>query len=85
MSRIRLNIDKLVLRGLDPAVRHAFVASLKSELEGILAEPVPRAAWARTQCTPVVRLGRMNLEPGTTGAGKLGAQVARGISGRLRP
>jgi len=85
MSRIRLNIDKLVLRGLDPAVRHAFVASLKSELEGILAEPVSRAAWARTQCTPMVRLGRMNLEPGTTGAGKLGAQVARGISGRLRP
>jgi hypothetical protein len=85
VSRIRLNIDRLVLSGLDPAARHAFVTSLKGELEGILAEPVSRAAWTRTQRTPVVRLGRMNLEPGTAGAGKLGAQVARGIGGRLRP
>jgi hypothetical protein len=85
VSRIHLNIDKLVLSGLDPAARQAFVTSLKGELEGILAEPVSRAAWARAHRTPVVRLGRMNLEPGTTGAGKLGAQVARGIGRRLRP
>jgi hypothetical protein len=85
MSRIRLQIDKLVLRGLDPAARQAFVASLKSELEGILAEPVARAAWARPHRTPVLRLGRMGLEQGTAGAGKLGAQVARGIGRGLKP
>ena len=85
MSRIHLHIDKLVLRGLDPAARHAFVTSLKSELEGILAERVSRAGWARPHRTPVLRLGRMSLEPGSAGADKLGAQVARGIGRGLKP
>jgi hypothetical protein len=84
MNRIRLNIDKLVLRGLDPAARHAFVTSFKGELEGILAERASRAAWARAHRTPSIRLGRMSLEPGTTGAGKLGVQVARGIGRGLK-
>lgn len=85
MSRIRLHIDKLVLRGLDPAAQRAFVASLRGGLESILAESASRAVWARPHRTPVLRLGRMSLEPGTHGAGKLGAQVARGIGRGLKP
>jgi hypothetical protein len=85
MSRIRLTIDHLVLGGLDPAGRRAFVASLERELRTILAEPVGRAAWARTHRTPVLRLGRANLEPGSAGAGKLGGQVAKGIGKGLKP
>jgi hypothetical protein len=85
MSRIHLTIDNLVLSGLDPTARRAFVESLKGELEAVLAEPVSRAAWARPHRTPVLRLGRMNLEPGTAGAGKLGNRVARGIGRGLKP
>lgn len=85
MSRIHLTIDHLVLRGLDPAAQHAFVEGLKRELETILAEPVSRKSWARPHRTPVLRLGRANLESGSAGAGKLGGQVARGIGKGLKP
>jgi hypothetical protein len=76
MSRIHLTIDKLVLGGLDPAAREAFVTRLKGELARILADPTGRAAWARTHRTPVLRLGRLSL---------LGSQVAQGIARGLKP
>jgi hypothetical protein len=85
MSRIHLTIDELVLRGLDPAGRHAFVASLTRELETVLANRESRAAWARPHRTPVLRLNRMSFEPGSAGAGKLAAQVAKGIGKGLKP
>jgi hypothetical protein len=85
MSRIHLTIDNLLLGGLDPAARRAFVLSLEKELHAILAEPAGRRAWARTHRTPVLRMGRMQLESGSAGAGKLGAQVARGIGKGLKP
>jgi hypothetical protein len=85
MSRIHLTIDQLRLGGLDPAGRRAFLASLEAQLRTILAEPANRAAWTRSHRTPVLRMGRMHLEPGSAGAGKLGAQVARGIGKGLKP
>jgi hypothetical protein len=85
MSRIHLTIDKLVLGGLDPAARAAFVARLKGELAVLLADPAARTAWARSHRTPVLRLNRMGLEPGAAGAGKLGSQVAKGIARGLKP
>ncbi len=85
MSRIRVKIDRLVLGGLDPAARQEFVASFKSELERVLAAPVLRGSWAHPHRTPVLRLPRVVLEPGSAGAGKLGAQVARGIGRGLKP
>ncbi|HVU48559.1 MAG TPA: hypothetical protein VHD85_20700 [Terracidiphilus sp.] len=84
MSRIRVNIDRLVVGGLDAEARHAFVASLKGELGKILAEPVLRRSLMNSRRTPAMRLGDAHLEPGTTGAGKLGAQVARGIGKGLK-
>ena len=85
MSRIHLTIDRLVLDGLDPAGRRAFVAAMRKELENVLANPASRAAWARSHRTPVLRLSRMSLEPGSAGAGRLGTQVARGIGKGLKP
>lgn len=85
MSRIHLTIDKLVLRGLDPAGQRAFVASLRRELESILANLAARSAWARSHRTPVLRMSGIPLEPGASGAGKLGSQVARGIGRGLKP
>jgi hypothetical protein len=85
MSRIHLTIDKLVLGGLDPAAREVFLARLKDELAVLLTDPASRAACARSHRTPVLRLDRGRLEPGTAGASKLGRQVAQGIARGLKP
>jgi hypothetical protein len=71
MSRIRLDIGKLVLRGFAPGDREALAAGLKTELSRLLADPTTRAQWARSQRMLVMKLGRM---PFTTG-----------ISQRLKP
>ena len=81
MSTIHVNIDKVVLRGIDPANRPALIAGLRTELSRILADPGTRAAWPQNQTrrTPVLRLGKMSLAPGTAGARKLGTGIARAI------
>lgn len=85
MSKIHVTIDRLVLSGLDPAARTAFVDGLKSELARTLADPKSRADWARSHRTPVLRLGRAGLSPGVSGARKFGGQVAKGIGRGLKP
>jgi hypothetical protein len=79
MSKIHVTIDRLVLSGLDPAARHAFVAALKTELTNTLTDPSQPAEWANSRRTPVLRLGRITLEPGLSGARKLGGHVAKSI------
>jgi hypothetical protein len=74
-----------VLSGLDPAARHAFVTSLKTELTRALANPAQHANWASSRRTPVLRLGRVALDPGVGGARKLGGQVAQGITRSIKP
>ena len=82
MSRIHVTIDRLVLAGMDPAARAAFVRELKAELTQRLADPETRGAWARAHRTPVLRVA---LDPCIGGARKLGSQVARGIGKGLKP
>jgi hypothetical protein len=85
MSRLRLTIDQLVLRGLEPAERKALIEGLQAELTQVLSERSTRAAWARSHRTPVMKLGRMPLEPGPSGGRKLGADLARTIGKGLKP
>ena len=85
MSRIHVTIDRVVLAGMDPAARIAFIHGLKAELSQGLADPAGRAAWARSHRTPVLRLGRVAIDPGVGGARKLGGQVGRGIGAGLKP
>ena len=84
MSKIHVTIDRLVLSGLDPAARHAFVTGLKTELTRALADPTQRADWANSSRTPVLRLGRVALDPGIGGARKLGSHVAKSIASRSK-
>jgi hypothetical protein len=79
MSDIQVTIDRLVLRGFDPADRAAFVRGLKKELARVLAQPDVRACWTASQRTPVLRLGAMPLGQGPSGARNLGIRVARAI------
>jgi hypothetical protein len=85
MSKIHVTIDRLVLRGLDPAARHAFIAGLKTELTRTLTDPTTRAEWAKSRRTPVLRLGRVALDPGIGGARKLGSHVAKSIATSSKP
>jgi hypothetical protein len=85
MSRVRVNIDSLVLKGLDTDARKALVEGLRAELSRVLSDPATRGAWTGSQRTPVLRLGRMTLEPGATGGRALGRGVARAIARGGKP
>lgn len=82
---VTLQIDRLVLRGIDPADKHALADGLKTELVRVLADPLMRAAILRSHRTPVLRLGRMTMEPGMAGARTLGKGVAKAIGKGMRP
>jgi len=85
MSHIRLNIDRLVLRGFEPLEGKALTEALQSQLSEVLSNRGIRAEWARPHRTPVLKLGRMPLEAGSVGAGKFGKQVAQAVGRGLKP
>lgn len=84
MSRVRVTIDRLVLNGLEPAARTALVEGLRAELSGMLGDPASRGEWAHPRRTPVLKLGRMALDPGPSGGRKFGGGLARAIGKGLR-
>jgi hypothetical protein len=83
MSRIRLTIDHLALKGFDPAEKAALVDGLRTELERVLANRNPRAQW-RARRTPVMRLN-VPSPSGSPGRKALGAAVARAIVRSVKP
>jgi len=84
MSRIRLTIDRVALQGFEPGERAALIEGLRGELERTLADPQARTAW-KSQRRPVLRLGGIAVDPGPAGSRKLGLQIARSVTGRLKP
>lgn len=82
---IRVEIDRLVLKGIDPADRKALLEGLQSELSRVLSDPAGRARWAVPHRTPVLRLGQMQLTPGPSGGRKFGANLASAIGRGLKP
>jgi hypothetical protein len=84
MTRIDVTIDRLVLNGLEAGNRQALVDALQGELSRVLSDPTSRAGWARSQRTPVVRLGPLPLDPGPAGSRKLGQGMARAIGKGLQ-
>ena len=85
VSRIHLTIDRLVLNGLDSADSKALAETLQTHLSQMLADRSARAQWARSHRTPVLKLGRMPLEAGTSGARKFGKQMAHAVGRGLKP
>jgi len=85
MSPIRVNIDRLVLKGFEQLEAKALVLALRAELSRVLANDTTRSEFARSHHTPVLNLGRMSLHGGTAGASKLGKQMAKAVGKRLRP
>jgi hypothetical protein len=85
MSRIKVTIDGLVLRGIELWGRKPLVEALQGELSRVLADPATRAEWARSHRTPVLRLGGLPLDPGPAGGRKFGRDMARAIGRGLKP
>jgi hypothetical protein len=85
MSRIRLNIDRLVLNGFRPLEAKAVSEAIQSQLSELLSDRATRAEWARPHRTPLLKLGRMPLEAGTAGLGNFGKQMANAIGKGLKP
>jgi hypothetical protein len=86
MSRvIEVNIDRVVLRGIDPSDRKAMIEGLEAELSRILADPGSGGQKIQSRRMPVLKLGRMPLEPGPAGGRKFGSGVARAIGRGVKP
>jgi hypothetical protein len=85
MSRIVVTIDHLLLNGMEPDSGKALTAALKAGLSQTLSDRTARTGWARPHRTPVMKLGRMPLDPGTAGGTKLGKQVAHAVARGLKP
>jgi hypothetical protein len=79
MSTIHVHIDRIVLRGIDPADQKALISGLRTELSRILTDPATRTAQIGSRRTPVLRLGKLPLGQGTAGARTLGTGIARAI------
>jgi hypothetical protein len=84
MSRVRVTIDRVVLRGLDRFDRQPLLDGLKSELSQLLANPANEARSARFRHMPVLYMRGLSLQPGASGANKLGSGIARGIGNAVK-
>ena len=83
MSRIRVTIDRLALKGFDPAERTALVEGLRRELERVLIAPGGAAHWKKRR-TPVVRVN-VPAQAGLSGSRALGGSVAQAIGKGVKP
>ena len=84
LSRILVNVERLVLRGFGPLEGRALKQALEAQLGEALGDPSLRGAWGQSRRVPVVRLGRVPLESGTAGARKFGRQVASAVARGLK-
>jgi hypothetical protein len=85
MSRIRLNIDRLVLTGFQPLEAKALAEALQSQLSEVLSDGFTRREWARSYRAQVLKLGPMPIGAGPAGGRKFGAGMARAIGKGLKP
>jgi len=83
MSRVRVHIDHIAVRGLDSAASAAVIDGLRLELARVLrdASTLP----AHSSRTPVMKLAPLSLQPGNSGARQLGVKAAGAIARKVRP
>jgi hypothetical protein len=83
VRRVRVEIDRLVLRGVLPHDRRDIAAGLTAALERALAEAARGGAFARGGSTTALDLGQLRVANGLPAdtLGRLaGDQLAKGIS-----
>ena len=80
-----MNIGRLVLNGFEQRDAKAVAEALQRQLSQVLADQTTRSEWARPHRTPVVKLGAVPLETGTSGAANLGRRIGRAVGKGLKP
>ena len=85
VTRIRMNIDHLVLNGFEPLEGKVLTDALRAQLFQVLRDPAARAGWARSHRTPLLKLGRMPLQAGTRGGSNFGTELAKALGRGLKP
>jgi hypothetical protein len=83
MSRIRVTVDQLVLKGIETSERQAVIDGLQAGLAAALADQRSGADWARPHRTSVLRLGSLPAERGPTGGRTFGRRLGGAIGGSL--
>jgi hypothetical protein len=83
MSRIRVTIDRVALKGFEPAERIAILDGLTTELQRVLANSATHGQWSPRR-TPIVRL-HVPHQPGPSSSRALGGSVARAIGRSVKP
>jgi hypothetical protein len=78
MSRVRVRIDQVAVRGLDSVAADAVIDALRLELARVLVKST--ALPTRSQRTPVVKLGPIPLQVGSSSARNLGQSTAHAIA-----
>jgi hypothetical protein len=84
MTRVRVHIESLALRGFRHEDRHEIAAGLEAELGRLLASPEMAARLAATDHVARLDAGRLAVAPGS-GPRQVGVQSARGIARRIKP
>lgn len=84
MSRVRLTIGELSLKGFDRAEGRALAEGLKAEFERVLSDPDARAQWVRSRRAPMIRLADARLAPGPAEAREFGRNMVRAIGKELK-
>jgi hypothetical protein len=82
MSRIRVTIDQVVLKGIDASERQAVIDGLRAGLATALADQ-HSAGWARPRAASVLRLGGIPAERGAAGRRSFGRKMGRAIGRSL--
>jgi hypothetical protein len=85
LSRIHVNIERLVIHGLEQGNAKALTEALQANLRQVLLDRAGREKWARPHRTPVLKLGRMPLADGNAGAVRFGKTLAGAIGKGLKP
>jgi hypothetical protein len=80
-----MNIDRLVLNGFEQHEARALSEALQSQVSEVLADQTARNDWVRSHRTPVLKVGAVPLEQGTSGAGKLGRRIGQAVGKGLKP
>ena len=78
---MKIQIDRLVLRGLDGLNPRVFAETLQAELARAMQTSQAQAAMQQSSSTtPALKLGRLPMQPGAGGARTLATGVARSIA-----
>jgi hypothetical protein len=80
-----MNIDRLVLNGFEQHEARALSEALQLQVSEVLADQTARNDWVRSHRTPVLKVGAVPLEQGTSGAGKLGRRIGQAVGRGLKP